>query len=613
MKRRDFLIATSLATSSIACSKEPESVNRVVDSSAGKGVKTDIRIANIFPAAGISEKKYTDTIILNNVMTPMRDGVHLASDILRPNAPGRFPAVLMRTPYNKVAARDRSFYKSLVQRGYIVVLQDCRGRYNSDGEFYPYKNERNDGYDAVEWTAKQPWCDGNVGMDGASYAGGNQWFAAMDAPPHLKAIIPSVAQWDAFFNEPIRNGCFLMPVLEWMHAMGKRSQQYQPDFRWYSEHQSYFDALPLSAGAGAGGSQSSWWESWMDHPNLDDFWRASSYSSDWREINVPALNITGWWDMGFPSSPGAFLSMRQHAQSSSIVAGQQMIIGPWHHSVNKDRGLNGVDFGEQAIVNLDEYKIRFLDRWLKGDKNGLDNDPRVQVFVIGANKWRTADAWPMPGTDFTQFYFHSHGDANTSNGGGALSRTAPGDEPSDGFTYDPSNPIGMLWKLLDGPVDDQLVSQREDMLCYTTEALNEPLDVVGPVSCVLYGSSSALDTDWHVRLVDVHPNGEARYLCHGALRARFRRSFSDPKLLEPNKVYKFDIGMDACGIRFLPGHRIRIEVMSSWFPRYDRNTNSGAVNNFRDDTLVIANNRIYHDAAHPSHVVLPLVRGTTES
>lgn len=284
-----------------------------------------------------------------------------------------------------------------------------------------------------------------------------------------------------------------------------------------------------------------------------------------------------------------------------------MIIGPWPHWVNKRRSLNGVDFGDQAIVNLDEYKIRFFDRWLKGNENGLEDDPRVQIFVLGTNEWRSFNEWPISNMKLTPFYFHSRGDANTSSGGGALSQEAPGSEQPDEFTYDPSDPIGALWDLRDGPVDDQAISKRQDMLCYTTPVLTEPVEMIGPVSCVLYGSSSARDTDWHARLVNVHPNGEARYLCHGALRARFRNSFEEPELLDPNEIYKFEFGMDVCGIRFLPGHRIRIEIMSSWFPRYDRNTNSGAPNNFRDDNLVIANNRIYHDKEHPSHLMLPLV------
>jgi putative CocE/NonD family hydrolase len=285
-----------------------------------------------------------------------------------------------------------------------------------------------------------------------------------------------------------------------------------------------------------------------------------------------------------------------------------LIIGPWWHHTNEDRVLNGIDFGPTALINLDHYRIRFFDHYLKGIDNGIDADPRVWVFVLGANEWRSGNEWPLPNTEFTPFYFHSNGGANSLKGDGALAPTKPADEQPDTYIYDPNDPIGALWKLTDGPVDDRLPSIRDDMLCYTTEALTEPLEIVGPVSCVLYASSSARDTDWHVRLVDVHPNGEARFLCHGMLRARFREGREAPVFMAPDEVYRFEFGMDAAGIRFAPGHRVRVEVMSSWWPEYDRNTNSGAENNFTDDQIVVATNRIYHEPGRESHVILPVIR-----
>lgn len=347
----------------------------------------------------------------------------------------------------------------------------------------------------------------------------------------------------------------------------------------------------------------------MRHPDLDDFWRSCSYQEAWPQMGVPALNLTGWWDMNFPGGPGNYIGMRAHGRTPEIRDGQRLIIGPWWHHTNEDRILNGIDFGPTAIINLDHYMIRFYDRWLKGVENGIDTDPRVHVFVIGANEWWTADEWPLPEVEPTLFHLHSGGRVNSLKGDGRLSTELPGDEPADGYAYDPADAIGMHWRLTDGPVDDRLPSVRDDMLCYTGDALTEPFDAVGPVTCVLYASSSARDTDWHVRLIDVHPDGSARFLCHGALRARFREGFERPVLLAPGAVERYEFGMDACGVRFLPGHRIRVEVMSSWWPRYDRNTNSGSANNFLDDQLIVARQRIHHDAAHPSHVILPVVRG----
>jgi hypothetical protein len=225
---------------------------------------------------------------------------------------------------------------------------------------------------------------------------------------------------------------------------------------------------------------------------------------------------------------------------------------------------------------------------------------------MGANEWRAEDDWPLPGTDDVPFYFHSGGRANSLKGDGVLSREPPGSEPPDRYRYDPADPVRVLWNMHDGPVDDRVPSTRDDVLCYTTDALTEPVDVVGWVTCRLYASSSARDTDWHVRLVDVHPDGSARFLCQGALRARFRESLEEPELLEPGEVYAFELAMDPTGIRFLPGHRIRVEITSSWLTRWDRNTNSGAPNNFLDATTVVADQTVYHERGRASHVVLPL-------
>jgi putative CocE/NonD family hydrolase len=563
--------------------------------------------ADVLPAGSISPKTGVKTTIVHGLLAPMRDGALLAMDLIRPDAPGAYPVVLVRTPYDKTLGRT-PFLRSLAERGYVVAIQDTRGRFNSDGVFFPYRDDREDGYDTVEWVAAQAWCDGNVGMAGGSYVGQTQWFAAADAPPHLKAIVPTVSPPDAFLNEPICNGCFLMAMGEWMVHMGRRSWQTPPPFEWFAEKPAYFDTLPLASLATRANFASPWWDEMMRHPKLDDFWRACSYQDAWPRITVPALNITGWWDMNFPGAPLNFVGMRQHGSTAAIRQAQQLIIGPWPHQVNQTRALNGVDFGDQAVVNLDDYMVRFYDRWLKGVENGLETDPRVHVFVIGANEWWTAADWPLPEAHPTPFYFHSRGAANSLKGDGVLSIEQPGAEPADAYAYDPADPIGLFWNLKDGPVDDRVPSIRDDMLCYTSEPLAEPLDVVGPVVCVLYASSSARDTDWHVRLVDVHPDGAARFLCHGMLRARFRDSFEAPSLLDPATVYRFEFGMDACGVRFLPGHRLRVEVMSSWFPEYDRNTNSGAENNFHDDQLVVAHNRIYHEPGRASHVVLPIVR-----
>ena len=259
---------------------------------------------------------------------------------------------------------------------------------------------------------------------------------------------------------------------------------------------------------------------------------------NWSNISVPALNVTGWYDMSSCGAPSNFEAMKRQGGTDDARRGQKLIIGRWVHGLNAHRRRNGIDYGEHAIIELDDYVVRYFDRWLKGKSNGLDDEKPVYVFVMGANEWWAEDDWPLPGTEEVRFYLHSGGGANSPRSG--LSTDPPGTEPADRYRYDPADPVRTLWNLHDCAVDDRLVSIRDDVLCYTSDPLQEPLDVVGRVSCCLYASSSARDTDWHVRLVDVYPDGSARFLCHGMLRARFRNSFEEPELLEPGTVYPFE-------------------------------------------------------------------------
>jgi putative CocE/NonD family hydrolase len=544
--------------------------------------------------------------IVHGLRVLMRDGVELALDLIRPDLPAPLPVVLMRTPYDKVSTREfmSGLPQRLAERGYVVALNDCRGRFNSDGSFQPNFDEADDGFDTIEWIAAQGWCDGNVGMLGASYVADTQWYAASRRPPHLRAIVPICAQPGSLWrNEPIFNGCFMLPQAEWMVGMGRRSWQLLDRQSLWTREQDYFETLPISAIPGRAGVDSVWWDEWMEHPTFDSFWQQGSKTNH-AEMDVAALNITGWWDSNSPGGPMNFEDMRL----SAAAGRRKLVIGPWPHWVNRSQQLSGVDFGEGAIVALDDYIIRFYDRWLKNTQNGIDDEKPVHVFVVGANEWWAEDDWPLPDTDEVAYFLHSRGRANTLRGDGHLSLEPPRAEPSDAFRYDPLDPVRVLWTLHQGPVDDRLQSTRNDCLCYTSEPLSEPLDVVGWVTCRLYASSSALDTDWHVRLVDVHPDGAARFLCKGALRARFRDSLEEPTPLKRNTPTLFELRMDACGVRFLPGHRIRVEVTSSWFTLWDRNTNSGAANFFKDETIVVADQRIYHQQGLASCVLLPVVR-----
>ena len=326
-------------------------------------------------------------------------------------------------------------------------------------------------------------------------------------------------------------------------------------------------------------------------------------------MTVPALNITGWWDMNFLGAPRNFVGMRKHGATRDAKEGQRLVIGPWPHWVNQSRTLSGLDFGPRAITDLDTYILRFFDHWLRGAKdNGLSLDAPVHIFVIGANEWWEADEWPLPGTKQTEFYLRSDGKANTHRGTGRLSGEPPSKEPYDEYESDPLDPVRVLWNLHEGPVDDRPVSARSDVLCYTSAVLSEPLDVVGPVNAVLYASSSARDCDWHIRLVDVHPDGAAHFLCHGVLRARFRHGYERAVFLDPGCIERYEIDMTAAGVRFLPGHRIRVEVASSWFPRFERNPQIDVENWMTDERPpVIAQQKIYHDSLHASYIALPVI------
>jgi uncharacterized protein len=571
--------------------------------------KPVIRIVAGVPKGEAAPAKYSLRTV-HDVLTPMRDGVLLAMDLLRPDAPGRFPVILMRTPYNKVKSRSTPFHEDLARRGYIVAFQDCRGRFNSDGLFDPYRQEHADGFDTIEWLEAQEWCDGNIGMIGGSYVGQTQWFAASHAPKALKAIVPTVSPpGHPFLNEPLYGGAMILCTPEWIFTMGRRSEQVSALQGLYTQEQPYVEMLPLSRIAEAAGSSSPYWNEWLSHSTYDDYWRSHGYEEFWPRMTVPALNITGWWDMNFLGAPRNFVGMREQGATQEAREGQRLVIGPWPHWVNKSRTLSGLDFGANAVTGLDTYTLRFFDYWLRGVKdNALNDEARVHVFVIGANEWWEADEWPLPGTQPTAFYLHSGGHANTHRGDGTLSRECPLDEPCDQYESDPLDPIRVLWNLHEGPVDDRAVSARPDVLCYTSERLAEALDVVGPVKAVLYAESSARDCDWHVRLVDVHPDGAARFLCHGVLRARFRESYERAVFLEPGRIERYEIDMTATGVRFLPGHRIRVEIASSWFSRFERNPQTDAANWMTDERPpIVALQKIHHDAEHASYVSLPVI------
>jgi hypothetical protein len=563
-----------------------------------------------------------------DVPAKMRDGVTLLADVYSPTEPGSYPVLLMRLPYNKRAAQtyvyaSPEFYAS---QCYIVAIQDVRGQYASQGVFYAFQNEMQDGYDSVEWAASLPRSDGKVGMYGFSYVGATQWLAAVMRPPHLVAISPAMTSsdyydgwsyeggaWSLAFEEswPIQTIALVSArrtgeqsaVAKINDATGTISKTYEylplKDYPWLSP------GLPAVAG---------YFYDWLAHDTWDDYWRQWSIRKDYGRVQVPALNFDGWYDVFLNGAVENYIGMRKEGGSDTARSGGRLVIGPYLH-LPWTRKSADVDFGSEADNPIEDLQVAWFDHWLKGKDNGADKAPPVRVFVMGADRWRDATDWPIPGTQFTSYYLHSLGEANSSGGNGRISIDKPAaDEPPDHYVYDPANPVpsrgGHSCCTPDvapvGPANQADVEGRADVLNYSTPPLDHAVEVTGPVSLTLYASSSAVDTDWTAKLVDVFPDGRAINLNNGIIRARYRDSLERTSPITPGQIYKYVINVWPTGNVFLPGHQIRLEVSSSNFPHYDRNPNTGHPFGV-DAAMWAASQTIYHDAEHASVLTLPIM------
>jgi len=558
----------------------------------------------------------------------MRDGVRLSVDVAQPQAEGRFPAILIITPYsNNPGFQKRAAW--FASRGYVVAVADSRGRFDSEGIWDPFDpKHKTDGHDLVEWLAAQPWCDGRVGMMGLSYMGWAQWWTATQAPPSLKAIVPEVAPPDAMFNAPYQNGVLVSWMVDWGGANAGRVGQVMgpgPYGGFASEERRLVDytQLPyLKLNERRGALDAPWFEKWIrGNTSSDPYWRAIAYQNpeSYAKITVPSLAATGWFDADFPGAPMNYLAMKEHG-TTDAARRPRLVIGPWQHIINTSRKLGAFDYGEEAIIDWDGYVCRWFDHWLKGIVNGVMEDPPVHVFVMGRNRWHAEQDWPLPQTQWTKFYLRSKGRANSIDGDGLLSADPPagGEAPFDTYVYDPAKPTRSPFTgghLEDGAADTRKSSGGPDVLVYTTPPLEEEIEVTGPITAKLYASTSARDTDWMVRLVDVQPDGFSAMLCEGVMRARHRDperggSFNPAELslIEPGQVYEYTIEFwRATANAFAKGHRIRVEISSSYFPYYLRNLNTGADNIGLETASVVATQRIMHTAGQTSHLVLPVI------
>lgn len=576
-------------------------------------------------------------VIEKNLSVAMRDGVSLATDVYRPAGDGAWPVVMLRLPYNKenpVLLFLAGDILRVAQAGYAVVVQDCRGTFASGGAFDPYFQEAEDGADAIAWAAAQPWCSGAVGTMGASYYGATQWLAAGQAPPALRAMAPFITTDQYYDRWTYQGGAFQLGfMLQWCastFALGETVRRLGQGRAGLAELgaaiaggdgvAAAYEHLPLNSVPGLA-DLAPYYLDWLAHPGYDDYWRGAAPCEQYENITAPALNFGGWYDLFLGGTLANYTGMKARGGSEAARTRQRLVIGPWVHGYNggvypeRNFGLMAMD----AVADVTAMQIRWFDHWLKGEANGVPDDKPVKLFIMGLDAWREEADWPLPDTRFEKWYLHSGGRANTAAGDGELSPQVPRAETPDTYLYDPRDPVrtcggatflpGLFIAANAGPRDQREVESRADVLCYTSAELAEDTEITGPVSLTLYVSSSALDTDFTGKLVDVHPDGRAMILTDGILRARYRESLSAPKLMQPGTVYELVIDMIATANLFRAGHRIRLEVSSSNFPRFDRNTNSGGVIAEESaDDFVVATNRVWHDERHPSHVVLPVIR-----
>jgi putative CocE/NonD family hydrolase len=565
---------------------------------------------------GVRAADSYEVTIERGMPVKMRDGITLRADICRPKADGKFPVLLTRTPYDKSGVV--AFCLKAAARGYVVVAQDVRGRYGSEGDWYPFKYESQDGYDTVEWAAALPYSNGKVGMFGGSYVGATQYLAAIAKPPHLAGICPNYTAANYHDGWTYQGGAFEQWFNEsWTTGLAENtmSRRVKPG----GDAVSWTQTLPLWSypvlEAPSATGLAPYFTDWLAHPNYDDYWKQWSIEDHYAQIRVPVFSLGAWYDIFLGGTLRNYVRLKSEAGTEAARRGQRLMIYVGGHAGGwSDEKVGVVDFGNRLPFDLGEVTLRWYDSLLKGIVNGLDHEKPVRIFVMGKNDWREEDDWPLERAKATRYYLHSTKPANGLEGGGTLSTTAPAEEKPDQYVYDPNDAVPTIGGPLCceplpsgiGPEDQRPAEARGDVLVFSSPAFTQNTEVTGPVSLDLYVSSSAVDTDFTGKLVDVWPNGFAQNLTEGILRLRYRNSQEKPELGNPGEIYHISVDLWATSNVFLPGHKLRLEVSSSNFPRFDRNLNTGE-DQARGTHRVKATNVIYHDKSRPSALVLPIV------
>jgi len=535
------------------------------------------------------------------VKIPMRDRVRLSADLWLPAAAGRYPIILVRTPYLKTNERADRVGQYFAKNGYVYVIQDVRGRGDSEGTFGFWFQEIADGYDTVEWLAAQPWSNGRIGMTGSSYLGSTQWLAAKDRPPHLSCIIPIAPGGRYFDDVPFQGGAFLMSWgLPWINGTSERISQWPNatgiDWNKIWAHR------PLSTADSVMGRIMPLYREVLQHTTMDAYWKRLHFDTKtFQRLNLPVLHVTGWFDAEQLSSLFYWEGMRAHSPAKDK---QYLLIGPWTHGsiFGNTSKVGEMEFPTESIVDGRALALAFYDYCLR---DGSFSSPRARIYVTGVNQWRDLDDYPIRDVENRRLYLSSTGSANSLSGDGRLTWTTPGAEQPDRYVYDPKNPVSVQG--LDDASDHRPIQRRDDVLVYTTEELTEPLEVIGRIFVTLFAASDARDTDFIANLIDVYPDGRAVVLGPkpGILRARYRTGYEREVLLTPGKVEQYQIELYELGHVFLPGHRIRVEITSSAYPSLNPNQNTG--NPIASDTAwKTAHQTVYHDRTRPSYIGLPV-------
>jgi len=556
--------------------------------------------------------------LMLNIPVPMRDGINLSADIwLPPSSQGKgpWPALLLRTIYDNQEARYIGWAREFTNRGYAVIMQDCRGRGDSDGDWIPYVCELYDGYDTHQWIGEQDWCDGNLGTFGLSYPGFTQTLPATLRSKYLKAVAPIASQQDNYGHHRVNGVIHHNVAFAFLNMLG-RSMQYES--LKHFDQDTFFFELPIDTAMEKVSNTHPYYKGVMEHEQYDEWWSSYSLRDKYPEMAIPSLFITGWFDSLSNENFKLFNGWTKKAKTEDARSKTKLIIGPWSHQIapwgRVPMGKNGEyadrTFGKQALSDVIEMHMHWYDQRLKGIDTGVDEEAPIKLFVMGKNTWRDEYEWPLERTEWTKFYLSSAGNA-VDDGGGLHPEIKTNDQTSDSFIYDPGDPVpslGSQYQTYDfcGPHDRSHIQRRPDVLTFTTGVLTEDMEITGPISATIWASSDAKDTDFTATLTDLEPDGKAIALCEGIVRARFRNGTENPQMMVPGEIYKFEIDMWNTSNSFIKGHRIRIEISSSNFPRYNRNLNSG--NPIASDIdITLANQTVYHGIQYPSYINLPVI------